>query len=63
MGSAVDGSVYDGSYERIGGRYLVIEGICRFSFCFLCTLSRKGGSPVFICIHGYTTQRIVGGIR
>ena len=29
MGSVLGGSVYGGSYERLSGRDLVMEGVCR----------------------------------
>ena len=31
----MDGSVYDDIYERIVGKDLVMEVVCRFSFCFV----------------------------
>ena len=57
------GSVYDGSYDRTGGRYLVMKGVCRFYFFVLDVFRIKGGRPVCVRVCGYIIQRIVGGIK
>ena len=33
-------SVHDGSYERIVGIDIVMEGLCRLYFCFVCFLGK-----------------------
>ena len=43
------GIVYGENFEIIGGRYPVMEDICRFYFCFVCFYEK--GCKSGACIH------------
>ena len=55
--------MYDGSYERIGGKDIVMNGLCRFYFLLYDFKVKRVAGGVNICFCGCKIRRIVGWIK